>query len=333
MGFLGLLFPALLAALVIVAVICFFIDKRVTGILLVVLLCGSYHITNLFSWHQSSFTARKPTGTIRVLGWNVMNFEKNKLFSDETITEPFLMFKYIQQQQPDILCMQDFFENGTSAALSNIELIRKNLGYPYYAFSNDYQEYTGLGPNYAGVAIFSKYPLKNVQRIAFPGKIKPHSILTADITIKDLTRRLIVTHLQSMHLRKLNLSDKAPYVWDEDSSINYNNSVLNKLSYYLPYHAVQADVVRNVIAASPYPVIFSADMNEVPSSYSYHVISSGLKDAFLEKGFGFGRTYYKISPTLRIDYLLHDPAIEVVQYKKDTVLLSDHYPQIIDIRW
>ena len=101
----------------------------------------------------------------------------------------------------------------------------------------------------------------------------------------------------------------------------------------MPYHAQQAILVRKTIDESPWPVIFSADMNEVPSSWCYYKLKGGLKDAFLLKSNGLGRTYSAISPTLRIDYLMTSAGTEIRQYLSDTVHLSDHYPQLMDVKW
>ncbi len=240
---------------------------------------------------------------------------------------------YIQQQQPDIICVQDFSTTNIEGIIPNLTFFKDSLPYPYYFYSNTYQSISPWGKESSGVAIFSKYPLINAKEILYPGKKWPEAIVEADINIGGVTRRIITTHLQSMYLKDQHPEDKKPWVKDEDSVVNYSGSVVKKMNYYLPYHAQQAQLVRKAIDDSPYPVIFSADMNEVPSSYCYNKIKGNLNDVFLQKGSGLGRTYYRISPTLRIDYLFTTPGTEVVQYKKDTVELSDHYPQIIDVRW
>jgi endonuclease/exonuclease/phosphatase family metal-dependent hydrolase len=72
-------------------------------------------------------------------------------------------------------------------------------------------------------------------------------------------------------------------------------------------------------------------MNAVPSSFVYHQMRKGLNDAFLEKGWGFGRTYDSLSPTLRIDVLFTSPSIKTIQYHSPRLHLSDHLPIITDI--
>jgi endonuclease/exonuclease/phosphatase family metal-dependent hydrolase len=74
------------------------------------------------------------------------------------------------------------------------------------------------------------------------------------------------------------------------------------------------------------------DFNDTPNSYSYFTIRGKLRDAFLEKGFGFGRTYSGIAPTLRIDYIFASPSIEVLSFRRIKKVLSDHYPIIARLR-
>ena len=56
-----------------------------------------------------------------------------------------------------------------------------------------------------------------------------------------------------------------------------------------------------------------------------------MKDAFLEEGFGIGRTFSSLSPTLRIDYIFADSHFRVGQFKRIARNYSDHYMLVADI--
>ncbi|MBL7731929.1 MAG: endonuclease/exonuclease/phosphatase, partial [Chitinophagaceae bacterium] len=71
--------------------------------------------------------------------------------------------------------------------------------------------------------------------------------------------------------------------------------------------------------------------NDVPNSYTYFTIKGNLQDAFLKKGFGIGRTFSAISPTLRIDYILADRSFRVKQFNRIIKKLSDHYMLVTDL--
>ena len=96
--------------------------------------------------------------------------------------------------------------------------------------------------------------------------------------------------------------------------------------------APQADLVKEQISKSPYPFIITGDFNDVPNSYAYAKISDGLQDAFLQKGFGVGRTFTALSPTLRIDHILITKDFEVLQFNRQVKSLSDHYMIIADLK-
>jgi endonuclease/exonuclease/phosphatase family metal-dependent hydrolase len=57
-----------------------------------------------------------------------------------------------------------------------------------------------------------------------------------------------------------------------------------------------------------------------------------MQDAFLKKGFGIGRTFTGLSPTLRIDYIFADRHFKIKQFNRITKKLSDHYMLVADVQ-
>jgi endonuclease/exonuclease/phosphatase (EEP) superfamily protein YafD len=90
--------------------------------------------------------------------------------------------------------------------------------------------------------------------------------------------------------------------------------------------------VREQLDKCPYPGIICGDFNDVPNSYTYYNIRGDWQDAFLKKGFGIGRTYVNISPTLRIDYILASPDLDILQCTRFINSYSDHHPVIADFK-
>jgi endonuclease/exonuclease/phosphatase (EEP) superfamily protein YafD len=95
--------------------------------------------------------------------------------------------------------------------------------------------------------------------------------------------------------------------------------------------AEQAKKVTHHRKSSPYPVIVCGDFNDTPVSFAYHKMSTGLKDAFLQKGKGRGNTYLGRF-SLRIDYILYSNGIEALEFDKIEAELSDHYPILSNFR-
>jgi endonuclease/exonuclease/phosphatase family metal-dependent hydrolase len=117
----------------------------------------------------------------------------------------------------------------------------------------------------------------------------------------------------------------------EDSMLFASKSLAKKLKYAFSRRGYQADTVRRNLDASPYPLIVCGDFNDVPNSYAYFRIKGNRQDAFIAKNFGIGRTYVRISPTLRIDYILSSENFKVLQSRKIVNPYSDHYPVIADL--
>ena len=67
-------------------------------------------------------------------------------------------------------------------------------------------------------------------------------------------------------------------------------------------------------------------MNDTPSSYAYGQLSDNLKDAFIERGLGFGSTYAGSLPLLRIDYIFASPKAHIERFEVLPYQISDHYP-------
>jgi endonuclease/exonuclease/phosphatase family metal-dependent hydrolase len=90
--------------------------------------------------------------------------------------------------------------------------------------------------------------------------------------------------------------------------------------------------VRKRVDESPYPHILCGDFNDIPNSYTYFHIKGDRQDAFRVAGKGIGRTFMHVAPTLRIDYIMADKRFDVVQYRRDFLPYSDHYPVIVDFQ-
>jgi endonuclease/exonuclease/phosphatase family metal-dependent hydrolase len=92
--------------------------------------------------------------------------------------------------------------------------------------------------------------------------------------------------------------------------------------------ALQAQLVKEHVDRSPYPVIIAGDFNDTPVSYAYRKIRKGLNDSFVSSGYGAGFTYKGNYPPNRIDYILYDKSLTSTSFEIRKVKFSDHYPII-----
>ncbi len=325
----SLAFPFLLLFVIAFGIWWWFVRKKwalLSGVTLV--LCGA-PITDFFALSpNTAFSSTPQKGTMRVATWNVARFVETMKNNNMGSQTRYKMLKQISWVNADILCFQEFSSSVNPGWYNNIVAVGKGLGYPYYYFSHD----TDGDRLFNGSVIFSRYPIVDKGMVRFPRPSLPEAIIFADIKIGAHTIRVHTAHLQSNQFKKKDLS-KIQEIQDGKGKVWYNVwHILSKLSVAITHRSIQADVVSNILNNSPHPVVFCGDLNDVPNSYTYKTIKGDLQDAFLKKGWGIGRTYSSLSPTLRIDYIFADDHFEIDQCMRVTTKYSDHYMVVTDMR-
>jgi endonuclease/exonuclease/phosphatase family metal-dependent hydrolase len=324
---LGLAFPILLLLLIGFIITWLILKPRMLLLSLIILLVGYKSIGVFWSFHLASkFNYERKPSNIRIATWNVARFLEWKRNDNEKSRTRLKILEEIKKQNPDILCLQEFFHSPDSRFYNNISEI-KEMGYPYHYFSYD----PDGEHQYIGAAIFSKYPMIDTGLVRYFRPSMPEALVHADIKAGDDTIRVFTTHLQSVQFRKRDYDAINEITSAEDSFFINSKTVLSKLKKAMKYRSTQADVVRQILDDSPYPVVFCGDLNDVPNSHTYFTIRGQMQDAFLKKGFGIGRTYTSLSPTLRIDYIFTDEHFRIGQFTRVVKYLSDHFMLMADI--
>ena len=326
-GVLGLAFPFLLVILIGFIFLWLILKLRRVWFSIIVLLIGYKSIAVLWAFNPASgFDYKKKPKQIRIASWNVARFLEWKRNNNEKSQVRLKMLDQIQTQSPDILCLEEFFHSPDTAFYNNISEI-KAMGYPYYYFSYD----PDGDLQYIGSAIFSKYPMLDTGLVRYLRPSMPEALVHADIKINSDTIRVYTTHLQSVQFRQRDYDAITEIKNAEDSLYSNSKTVLAKLRRAMSLRSSQADIARQIMDDSPYPTIFCGDLNDTPNSYTYFTIRGDMQDAFLKKGFGIGRTYSSLSPTLRIDYILTDDNFQIDQFTRIVKYLSDHFMIMADV--
>lgn len=328
-SFLGLAFPFLLILVLFFLVGWLVLSKKRIAIISgVAILLGIKSIGFFLAFHfSSSFVPKKEPGTFRVATWNVARFIELKRNTNKGSQTRLKMFDLIKEQDADILCLQEFHTSTNPEYYNNIEAVQKDLGYPYFYFSFD----TDGDRHYYSSIIFSRYPIVDTGIVRYPRPTIPDALIHADINIKSDTIRIYTTHLQSLQFGKQDYQRINNIKNAEDSMLSNSRNILSKLKKAISNRSIQADLIDEVIDVSPHPVLFCADLNDVPNSYTYATVRGDMQDAFLKKGFGIGRTFSALSPTLRIDYIFADDRFSIKQFKRIVKNYSDHYMLVSDI--
>jgi endonuclease/exonuclease/phosphatase family metal-dependent hydrolase len=237
------------------------------------------------------------------------------------------MLEQISKQHADIICLQEFFHSPDSQFYNNIREIQA-FGYPYFFFSYD----PDGQDQYIGSVIFSKYPIIDTGIVRYFRPSMPEALIHADIQVENDTIRVFTTHLQSVQFRKVDYDAIDEIKTAQDSIIANSKTVLSKMRTAMRFRSAQADVAKQIMEDSPYPTVFCGDLNDIPNSYTYFTIRGKMQDAFLKKGFGIGRTFSSLAPTLRIDYVFTDQNFEIMQFTRVVKNLSDHYLLLTDLK-
>jgi endonuclease/exonuclease/phosphatase family metal-dependent hydrolase len=259
------------------------------------------------------------------MNWNVLNWDQMNGTNDGRLSYRNLMMDAISQQSADVLCLQEFFEPVNAAQFkSNLkEMSDRGFIYQYFYPSNS------IWDNAAqfGMAILSRFPIVDTASLSF-GKT-PHSegLMYADIKANNKIVRVYSIHLESFRSGNQNAAAR------NQGIVGRGRGMISgvKQAYY--YRTAQVQLVRQAIEKSPYPVILSGNLGDVPGSYAYFNVRNKLGDAFLERGSGIGATINSVLPNLRVDYVFSDPEIRALQFYQPNLRYSDHYPIIVDFQF
>ncbi len=300
LAFLGLLAPVLILGNLFYALF-WLLKQRAFFLLSFALVVLSYFCLGTFI--RINFNKEPPKETdLRIMSFNARVFNRNEDIDQDNIPEQILDF--VAEQSPDILCFQEFRYT-----------YKDHLPqYPYYRISYE------KGRQKVMHAIFSKYPIVQTQSLAFPNS--SNEGVYSDIVYQKDTLRIYNLHLESFRVKP-----NAKAISSESSNI-----LFNRLSNAFAKQQEQAALTQKHLKQSPYLNIVCGDFNNTQSSYSYKKIRGNMLDTFDEKGHGFGKTFNFFKLPFRIDFILVDPKITVVNHTNYEVLLSDHLPLMSTLR-
>ena len=327
---LGLVFGYLVIALIAFILFWLVIKPRFILVSLVPMLIGYKSIAVFFALQVSEkFNYQKPANVLRVAHWNVARFTEWKRNNNRGSQVRLKMMDQIKEQNADVLCLQEFYTSTDTTYYNNMHHIMKEVGYPYYYFA---QRLDGE-KQWFGNAIFSRRPIIDSGRLNFPHERYPETLLHTDILFNRDTVRIYTTHLASLQFNKEDYETIEEIKDRQRVGLQSSKGIFGKIRRAMAQRQEQAHLIKEILSNDPYPTILTGDFNDVPNSYAYATIKGDqFQDVFLQRGFGIGRTFNAISPTLRIDYILATKQFDVLQFNRVVKDFSDHYMLVTDLR-
>lgn len=276
---------------------------------LVILLIGFGFIRDTISFHDAN-----PEGEIKLLTYNAKVFNLYNQNGRDTVSVG-KMINWIKNQDADILCFQEFYNDPASSNFNTVEQIQKIHHFQYFS-SPSYVTRNGAE---FGPIIFSRFPIVNTGLLKFDEESQNNVIFT-DLLIEMDTIRIYNMHLHSMHI-------------NEDMVMNSENfqegflDLTNRLKNGFIQRAQQIRTLKNHLNQQPFPVLVCGDLNDLPYSYAYQELEEELNNGFVRQGNGFGFTFNGKIFFIRIDHQFYSDHFKIhsFQVKKD-LAYSDHFP-------
>ncbi len=323
-----LFFPISLLTMALLGIAGLIFKMKIWRLACIILLLSTPAILKTIAFQFPHTTQPKKNGAIRILTWNTGLMNITAPDKDSAKKGNDQLYDEIRKLQPDILCIQEFLTSQWPGSEYNyIDSIR-SFGYRYIFFSEDH--FNAKDFFQRGTILFSKFPIIDSSVIRYP---KPFagSLLRAGIAVNGDTIDIFSTRLQSINFGANEYESLSKVKSISPDAVKGGKTILQKLRRGYFYRSEQIRQVKEAITRSQRKHIFTGDMNDVPCSYAYAQVKGNMQDAWLKKGSGIGRTFRRISPTLRIDYIFCDEHFIVADAGRINSSGSDHNGLFADV--
>lgn len=263
-------------------------------------------------------------GILTVVTYNVDRFGREQ--SGMTCKD---IAAYLKNQQADIICLQEF---GTNADFTADSVKAALADWPHSLIP-----YTPDSIPLLQLALFSRYPIRDSQLITYPDS--RNCSMWCDLEVSGKLLRVFNNHLQTTEVtrnkRKL-VKELHQELQQDEIGAGTETAALRLMDgLYQNFirRGMQAEILRTFIDATPHSMLVCGDFNSLPSSYTYATIKgTRLNDGFQTCGHGYMYTFHYFKHLLRIDYVLHTPDIEGIDYFSPELEYSDHNPVVMRVR-
>ncbi|MFQ3181277.1 MAG: vancomycin resistance protein VanJ [Polaribacter sp.] len=238
---------------------------------------------------------------LKLMSFNVKTFE---FFTNTEHPIAFQNgFDFIKRKNLDVLVVQEYYQSK-----------KTKLSFPY-----KYVKLKSTSSNF-GMAIYSKYKIINSGSLDL--KSQGNNIIFADILKEKDTIRIYNVHFESLRIKPN----------EENFGQESSEKLIKRVSRSFKKQATQTALFLNHEQQWKGKKVVCGDFNNTAYSWMYHTISKNKKDAFIEAGKGFSKTYNYWFP-LRIDFILTDENAIINQFLTYSEKYSDHFPIQAKINW
>lgn len=321
---LAMIFSLMITLDAILAVILFFINRRLVAVIGVAVLASAPTILRYAPMNpHHTLTPEEDIRSFTLLTYNAFYYLDYHLDGTPTLP-PNPTAQLLIDSDADIICLQE----------ANFAIPYDNLGVTD-SMVNCLKRRYPYRFNEVNLSLYSKFPVTRVIN---------HEVLspTAEYISYRLNIRGRLVDLYSVHLQSIGLSseDKELYhslTEGETSTDNIGKvrqQLFSKLYNAFQCRAEQARYIKQLIEQRHGNVILCGDFNDVPGCYALRTLmSAGMHDAFADGGFGPSITYRAGRFYFRIDHILYRGDFRAVNTERIRGGQSDHYPVMTTFIW
>lgn len=320
-AFFGLAFPLILLVNLVFLVYWFIFGKFRMLYSGTALVLGFSYWNRCFNLLGSDTVPADAGEQSRIMSYNVRLFDLYNWTDNNKTKEK--IFDFLKQENPDIICFQEFFNQEPPTDFVTREKLKKILKANHVA-----EAYTHklIQRQYFGLAVFSIYPILQKGEIKFEND-NNNNALWVDIKRKTDTIRVYNVHLSSIRFQPQDYAALGEEAGPgQMKKTELEQRIFSRLKTAFIKRVQQTQKVLEHVKKSPYQTVVCGDFNDTPVSYCYAQFNQYLTDAFTVSGSGWGSTYTGKLPLLRIDYIWHTEQLNSTAFKVHDINLSDHYP-------
>ena len=245
--------------------------------------------------------------TLKIVSYNVGRFAQ---------ADKDAVFDFIAEQDADIVCLQEFY-------LKDLNKLKPYLSKKMKGYKSEYYMFPTKNGAFGNLTL-SRIPVTGKGKVKFEGSA--NMAIYTEHKVGERRFRVYNCHFESYNISYTGII-KALFNADKDifaeTGTKMKKSILRRPK--------QVNQVFADIESCPIESFVCGDFNDNPMSYTYYRMTRGRKDAFREAGKGFGATYARLWPMLRIDYVMIPERFDALTYDIPKVEYSDHYPVVTTV--
>ena len=253
---------------------------------------------------------------LKVMDWNVRLYDRYGWLGRGVRTG---IFDAVQQEQPDVLCIQEHYRDADPAAFSVERPMRAALESGGGEARLHEVWARGKSGRRFGVATWSRHPMVGKETIAF-GTTSNNVCAVTDVVWQGDTIRVFNAHFASLHFG----SEDYAALEEGVPNAEGRQRIWTRMRAAYSERVTQVGKVMAAVSRSPHPVLLCGDFNDMPVSWALAQARSQLRDAHDVRGLRMDGTWQGAVPGVRIDHIFADPTWAVLDYATGGEGLSDH---------